>query len=134
MKKTFLTLALFAIFPSAFADQIRVNCALDKTKAFVHILKNDGEDPHVSLYKNGEVLVTLSGPDVFELYQGLYRTNVFAAHHNTHITVSADYNLFGGNIETEGEEKWKGYIFLSPNLAQEFNNKKKFKTTCYFDI
>ena len=133
MKNALVGLLLFAV-PTAFADQIRVVCHIDQTKAFVKVLKNDGEPAQVSLYENSKAIVNVDDKDVFELTQSFYRLNVVAAHHNTVIKISSDFDIFGGDISKEGEETWKGYVFLSPNLAQDFGGKSKHRVTCNYDI
>ena len=133
MKITLLAILLFTA-PTALADQVRVVCSIAQQTAFIKILKNDGKPAEVSLFEGSKEIVNVANQDVFELTQGFYRLNVVAVHHNTIIKISSDYDIFGGDISKEGEEIWKGYVFLSPNLAQDFAGKSTHEVTCNYDI
>ena len=112
---------------SAFAGNgfLRMNCLGKKATGesfFLSILDNGSEPASVSLTAVGpnndqSRVVSLSNKDVIELTSGWYRLNVVAAHHNTVIKISADVNLFGGNIANPEEASFNGKAYFSDNLV-----------------
>lgn len=132
--KTLTLLALGLLTAGSAQAQIRAVCTIDNQQnAFVAVSQNE-ETTTVALYVKNESLVRLDKKDIFELNQNSYRLNLLAAHHNTVIKISSDIDLFGGDSQVEGEETWKGLLYLSPNLAKDFQDKNVLAITCSDEI
>ena len=134
MKSLLIIAATLALSTSAFASQIRVVCSVDGSNTYVQVLKNDQSPAEVSLFSNAKEIVRVSGADVFELSSDLHRLNVFASHHNTTMKLATDFDLFGGNLQTEGEETWNGYLYVSPKLESETGHRSVSPVRCNYDI
>jgi|GEM_PF-3242580 len=142
IRSIFAAFALAAVATPALAQNpVRVVCSAStgaNQGFFVSIVSFPGETPLATLttYKGGAqtTVTTFQGAQIRELYQGYYRTNVTASKASSGLKISADVNIFGGNVSNPEEARWNGKLWLSNDLRAAAAGKNVSDVSCTHDI
>jgi hypothetical protein len=118
---------------------VRIVCSAATSSAqglFVSVVSFPGETPRVTLttYRGSSQTTVSSFSGTRELYQGFYRSNVTAVNSGSSLKISADINMFGGNISNPEDARWNGKLWLSNDLRAAANGRNLIDVSCSFDV